>query len=310
MEVSIGIPAYNSERWLAEAIESALEQTWPDKEVIVVDDGSTDDTAQVCARFGTRIRYEYQPNRGGNAARNRILELSRGEWLQYLDADDYLKPEKIATQLGNCTNLAERDVLCSATIRETWRDGVRLESQTVPLAPGADLYERWLRWNMPQTGACLWRTAALRRIGGWDERLRRNQDTELHFRAFRNGFRYEVCGEPGAVWRSWSDQTISNRNKTQLFGQMGDLMVEFTRWLHEQGALTPGRERAGGELCFQMARDLATQDLQAAARLHQKCRRRGLIRLEPARAPWTYRLVYHPAGFKAAERVAMLLRRR
>ena len=83
--VSILIPCFNAERWIAQAIESALAQTWPHKEVIVVDDGSTDGSLEVIRRFDGRVRWESGPNRGGNVARNRLLELSNGEWLQYLE---------------------------------------------------------------------------------------------------------------------------------------------------------------------------------------------------------------------------------
>jgi glycosyltransferase involved in cell wall biosynthesis len=97
--VSILIPCYNAERWVGEAIESALAQTWPEKEVLVIDDGSTDRSLEVIQRYRGRIRWETGPNRGSNTARNRLLELSAGEWLQYLDADDYLRPNKVQVQL-------------------------------------------------------------------------------------------------------------------------------------------------------------------------------------------------------------------
>ena len=77
--VSIIIPCYNAEKYVGEAIESALAQTYPNKEVIVIDDGSTDGSLQVIKSFGHRIRWETGPNRGGSAARNRGIELARGE---------------------------------------------------------------------------------------------------------------------------------------------------------------------------------------------------------------------------------------
>src|SRR5688572_3055345 len=97
--VSILIPCHNAARWISQAIESALAQSWGWKEVVAVDDGSTDHSLEIIKSFGDRIRFETGPNRGGNAARNRLLELASGEWLQYLDADDYLLPDKVERQM-------------------------------------------------------------------------------------------------------------------------------------------------------------------------------------------------------------------
>src|SRR5258708_3350067 len=111
--VSILIPCYNAEGWIAQAIESALQQTWPEKEIIVVDDGSTDNSLAIIRQFDPNIHWESRPNLGGNAARNRLLELARGEWLQYLDADDYLLPEKVSRQVQFVLSHSECDVVYS-----------------------------------------------------------------------------------------------------------------------------------------------------------------------------------------------------
>src|ERR1700712_4546869 len=87
--VSILIPAFNAGPWIRQCVDSALEQTYPAKEVLVVDDGSTDDTLDVLHSYGTRVQVVTGQHAGGNAARNKLLNLAKGEWLQYLDADDY-----------------------------------------------------------------------------------------------------------------------------------------------------------------------------------------------------------------------------
>ncbi len=109
--VSILIPCYNAERWIAQSIESALAQTYGSIEVIVVDDGSTDRSLDIIRGFGDRIRWETGPNRGGNWARNRLLDLARGEWVQFLDADDYLLPDKVEPQMHFLQNHPETDIL-------------------------------------------------------------------------------------------------------------------------------------------------------------------------------------------------------
>src|SRR5262249_6980596 len=111
MLVSILIPCFNAKPWVAQAIESALAQTWPEKEVIVVDDGSTDESTDVIRTFSGHIRWETGPNHGGNPTRNRLLELARGEWLQYLDADDYLLPDKVSQQMEFLVAHPETDIV-------------------------------------------------------------------------------------------------------------------------------------------------------------------------------------------------------
>ena len=98
--VSILIPAHNAQAWLAETLRSALAQTWPRKEIIVVDDGSSDQTMAVAQGFSSQgVTVVNQRNQGAAAARNHAFDLSRGDFIQWLDADDLLAPDKIARQM-------------------------------------------------------------------------------------------------------------------------------------------------------------------------------------------------------------------
>ena len=98
--VSVVIPTYNYGHFVAEAVESALKQTYPNLEVIVVDDGSNDDTAERLRQFGNQIIYIYQQNKGLSSARNAGIRRATGEWVAFLDADDVWHAEKIAKQLA------------------------------------------------------------------------------------------------------------------------------------------------------------------------------------------------------------------
>lgn len=99
--VSILIPAYNAAEWIADSVRSAMAQTWPRKEIIVVDDGSRDGTADVARRFASKeLTVVVQENQGAAAARNHALRLSQGDYIQWLDADDLLGPDKIERQLA------------------------------------------------------------------------------------------------------------------------------------------------------------------------------------------------------------------
>ena len=109
VSISVIIPTYNSASIVGEAVESVLRQTHPPNEVIVVDDGSTDDTASICQRFGNRIVYVRQANARASAARNTGAARSRGDWLAFLDADDLWEPEKLAAQLESLRQYPEAD---------------------------------------------------------------------------------------------------------------------------------------------------------------------------------------------------------
>ena len=112
--VSILIPAYNAEKWLAGTLKSALAQTWPSKEIIVVDDGSRDRTLAVARGFeAAGVKVATQKNSGASAARNHAYRLCQGEFIQWLDADDLLAPDKIERQMEAALNNSNRRVLYS-----------------------------------------------------------------------------------------------------------------------------------------------------------------------------------------------------
>src|SRR5262249_6685849 len=99
--VSILIPAYNAERWISDTIQSALDQTWKHKEIIIVDDGSQDNTLTIARRFASKdVLVTQQVNQGASAARNKTFSLCQGEFVQWLDADDLLSPDKIEKQVA------------------------------------------------------------------------------------------------------------------------------------------------------------------------------------------------------------------
>ena len=112
--VSVIIPSYNYSAYISDAINSILEQTYPHWEVIVVDDGSRDNTAEVVARFtaqDSRIKYHYQQNQGVSAARNKGIALAQGDYIQLLDADDYISKHKLEIQVKILDHNPEIDLV-------------------------------------------------------------------------------------------------------------------------------------------------------------------------------------------------------
>ena len=180
--VSVIIPCYNAECWVAEAIQSCLDQTYRPIEIIVIDDGSTDRSLEVIKSFGSNIQWETGPNRGGNAARNRGFALSKGRFVQFLDADDYLLPQKIQTQVA-CLESSGADVAYGDWRHQRHEPDGTAHLEAIQVAgKHADMSEALLGgwWVAPV--AVLYRRNAVSRIGGWDESLQAAQDTDLMIR--------------------------------------------------------------------------------------------------------------------------------
>src|SRR5262245_37029243 len=114
--VSILIPAYNAEKWIASSIGSSLAQTWPRTEIIVVDDGSTDQTLEIAKSNSCgRVKVVTQENLGSASARNKALSLAQGDYIQWLDADDILAPAKIAAQMEQAEPGISSELLLSGS---------------------------------------------------------------------------------------------------------------------------------------------------------------------------------------------------
>lgn len=213
--VSIIIPCYNASLWLTDAIESALAQTWSQRELILVNDGSTDDSLAIARRFESRgVIVIDQANRGAAAARNAGLRVARGDFIQFLDADDLLAPEKIAAQMRLLTRCGERVLASGAWARfrdrpeeavfspfGNWRNLTGVEFLQLHFEHG---------WMMHPT-AWLAPRALLDRAGPWDETLSLNDDGEYFARVMLAAERIEFCDAARSYYRSGLDSSLSGR---------------------------------------------------------------------------------------------------
>ncbi|HWB60335.1 MAG TPA: glycosyltransferase [Chthoniobacteraceae bacterium] len=301
--VTIGIPCYNAARWIKAAVDSALAQTWPAKEIIVVDDGSTDGSRDILKNYGDAIRVIFADHRGSNPARNEILRASKGEWIQYLDADDFLLPEKITKQFSETDGGADCDVIYSPV----WIDQNN-ERRASALDASLDVYCQWLAWELPQTGGCLWRKSTLEKLHGWNEQIPCCQEHELYLRALKAGMRFRLAPSPNAVYRIWSDETLCRRDPRLVTKVKTQLIDDMRSWMELHDLWTPASLAVAGQACFELSRSIARDNLMEADTYHQQRREVGLIAARGPAAPASYRFVYKIAGFKSAERVARAIR--
>lgn len=186
MRVSIIIPCHDVQDHLPKALDSALAQRHPDTEIVCVNDGSTDGTAQVLAdysaRFPEKVRVIEQANMGASTARNVGAAATSGEFIQFLDADDVILPDKISAQVALAGDRGLPDLIVG-DFEQVMPNGL--------LLPALSLYnEPWMaliRTRMGTTSSNLWKRDALVAAGGWNEGLGSSQDYELMFRLLKQG---------------------------------------------------------------------------------------------------------------------------
>jgi glycosyltransferase involved in cell wall biosynthesis len=304
--VSILIPCYNARPWIAQCIQSAIDQTYSHKEIVVVDDGSTDGSLDVIRDFGDRVRFETGPNRGGNVARNRLIELSRGSWLSFLDADDYLLPEKINRQMALIASDANIDVVYSPIIELIQMTG-KMHHRSVE---DDDLYANYIRWDPFSTIALLWRKSAIVEVGGWNPDQPVCQEHELLLRLIVAGKRFELLSEPLSVYRKVNGASVSRRSPMKTLTHQMGLMNRFEEYLVASGKLKDEHRRALARARFEAARTAYAYDKEFAENLIRKIyKTQDAFHPSGDAAPLLYRVAFKTFGFRIAESIAATVRK-
>jgi glycosyltransferase involved in cell wall biosynthesis len=214
--VSVVMPTYNSAKWVNETIDNLILQTYPHIELIVVDDGSRDDTVSVVRnKLSNDFKHDWQiielgSNRGPSAARNIGLRAATGSWVQYLDSDDFMSPSKFELQMDYCER-APSDV---SAVYSSWRQcyvdsgkitltGQLTQPDMVGRAPIMCLVSN----HRPLHSAGLARRSVLEQIGGFDESLRFWECEEVTFRLAKAGRLEKVpSAKPLYLWRQHRDR--------------------------------------------------------------------------------------------------------
>lgn len=222
-KISIVIPAYNASNYLAEAIDCALAQTYPNFEVIVVNDGSKDDgaTEQVALSYGDKIRYFYKENGGSSSALNLGIANMTGEWFSWLSHDDLYVPEKLQKQIAFIESLDIDDGDISKHIFFSASELIDADGKVIRSADinkARQLYERIEKFEhngyliaepteyIFHGCSCLIHKDAFSDIGGFDEKLRLLNDVDLWYRLYSAGYKVHYIPEPLVKGRVHSKQ--------------------------------------------------------------------------------------------------------
>jgi glycosyltransferase involved in cell wall biosynthesis len=302
--VSIIIPCHNAAPWLAETVESALAQTWPEKEILLVDDGSTDDSLAIARTFEPRgVRVFSQSNLGASAARNAGLREARGGFIQFLDADDLLAPNKIAVQVERLLASPPRHMASGAWARfrgdpreaafvpePNWRDVSGLEFLLLHYEAG------WMM--LPAAWLCP--RPLLDDAGPWDERLTLNDDGEYFGRVMLGAAGILFCGAARSFYRSGLSGSLSRRKDVASLRSLR-LSTELNcgRMLAAGSSL---RARAAAANGWQrVAFESYPTDPDLTAEAESRCRQLGGSPFSMPAGPAFHRLA-HLVGWRGAKR--------
>jgi glycosyltransferase involved in cell wall biosynthesis len=309
--VSILIPAYNSEAWIADTLRSAIGQSWQRKEIIVVDDGSSDRTAEVAQRFASAgVAVVSVPNQGAAAARNHALKLSQGDYIQWLDADDLLAPDKIERQLAALKEGdSKRLLLSSPWAYFNYRTN---RARFVPTSLWHDLAPvEWLLRKMSenlhmQTGTWLTSRELADAAGPWDTRLMSDDDGEYYCRILLASEGTRFVPESKVFYRvtsssRWSYVGTSDKKKNALLLSM-KLHVKYLRSLEESDRVRNAcliYMQNWFENFYPDRPDIMAELQSLAAELHGH--------LETPRLRWKYAWMEPFFGRNTAKRAQMML---
>lgn len=307
--VSVLVPAYNAERWLGTTIRSVLAQTWPRVELIIVDDGSRDGTLAVANAWqSASVKVVTQPNSGACAARNKALDLAQGTYIQWLDADDLLHPNKIAAQMAAAARTADRRRLLScpygtfyyrtvkAVFAETslWRD----------LTPLDYLLTRFGENACFQTDAWLVSRELTDAAGPWTDFGSPDDDGEYFCRLVINSTGVKFVPDALSYYRVGNTGSLANTRSTKAVKALFASKAKCVRYL-----LAMEDSPRARKACLQLLQDWmgdlwAHEDVvaharQLAAELGGTLERPGL--------KWKYKPVEWLFGYDAAFRARQIL---
>jgi GT2 family glycosyltransferase len=243
ISISVVIPAYNAEKSISRTIKSVLTQSRRPDEIIVVDDGSTDQTAQRIKEFGSDVCYIYQENAGPSVARNRGIEAAAGEWIAFLDADDEWLPERLSRQ---AELLVRNEHLVWATANfyhclcDENRRRVNVNPKLGQKALGdKEYFDDFFRTSLPHgcgwTGTMLIKKKVLQEAGMFQPGLHIAEDTDLWFRIACRWSRIGFIPEPLAIYHMTTAGSLMQKHRSLKF--QSDLVSRHVAFAAECGRL-------------------------------------------------------------------------
>lgn len=291
--VSIIIPYIDEHDFLREAVASALAQEVDEKEVIVVCNAPVIPPGYdpLGIQF-LDIQFIHEPTAGSAFARNAGLRAAKGEWIQFLDVDDLLLPQKIQKQLAN----DNADVVLSPHIYQ-FVSGKKAASTWEP----GDIWASLIAGHLGSTSSMLWRRSALLEVGGWNESFYRNQEYELLFRMLKAGQRILCCDDNLTLVREREQGSITKSTRYQPWAGI-QLRENIWNYLQQHALTSPKRYDAFRKYIFKSIRALYVVNAEEAIGLHHKYFSDPPYSPHISHIPF-YAILYKSLGFERTEKM-------
>lgn len=310
--VSILIPAYNAEQWIADTIRSAVAQTWEPKEIVIVDDGSTDRTLAIARRFESEsVRVVRQENQGAAAARNKAFSLCHGDYIQWLDADDLLAPDKVARQMEVLDLEGSRRRLVSSSwghfMYRPYRAQFTPTALWCDLSPAEFLLRKMGQKISMQTATWLVSRELTEAAGPWDTSMFVDDDGEYFCRVLLKSDGIRFVREASVFYRSVGTTSLSyigrSNRKLEALWRSVQLHIHSLRSLEDSGRVR--------DACIKHLQnyviDFYPLRLDIVEQMHQTAKDLGGQLEEAPRLSWKYSWIKAVFGWDWAQRAQLLL---
>ncbi len=305
--VSILIPAFNAGGFLERTLVSVVGQRYSRVEIVAIDDGSTDDTLGTLRKYEKYLTWRSQPNAGQAVTRNRLLTLSRGEYLLFLDADDIIAPDKIVRQVEKLEQEPDAD-LCLDDMR-LFYSSIDEVDKIFPCPIDRDPWVALIATAYPFTSAGLWRRSGLEALGGWQEGIVTGHEYNRYFELLKRG--RKICFTTGGrtYYRMPSKEKPNLRGADVTLREKMAFLASVEAHLSTENAITDERRAALALARLQAARRAWQFDHGLAIEISRMVPARNIALSQAAPAtPAAFLHAYKIFGFQLAEQIANLKR--
>jgi glycosyltransferase involved in cell wall biosynthesis len=305
MLVSVIIPAYNVEDYISECLNSVLKQTYYQIEIICIDDGSVDKTLSILEQYSSehrsRIQVIQQNNQGAPSARNRGLEIAKGSYIQFLDADDRLAPEKIEHQVNLIMKShAKVGFIAGAYIRKYLNGN---EERNIPVS-AADVWLGLMSAELGCTCSNLFLAESLREINGWKEDFLGSQETELMFRLLKNGCEPLIDSLPLTLVYNRKGGSVSTTNLSSYWTNYINLRIQIIKFFQEKNMFKGKLRKHSLQVIFDSVRVLYSYNKSQAIKFHTQFIAGKYYPSFSSATTKLYLFFYRMLGFRIAEELS------